>query len=125
MTTIAVEKNAVIVIDPDQEEAEKVRKMLDRSMKNIAVINTKCLTLRRKEIEELMNDGKYQKVFYGCSENFFNEMVENFNSRKGEVAYIGWELDVYKIVDCYWKHKGYGVFPPAISRREGSYGQEL
>ena len=125
MTTIAIEKNAVIVIDPDKEEAEKVRKMLCRSMKNIAAINTRCLITRRKEIEELMNDGNYQKVFYGCSENFFNRIVESFNSKKGEVKYHGWQLDIPKIGIYYWKKHDFGVFPPTISKREESFGQEL
>ena len=32
-------------------------------MEKIAIINTKCLALRRQEINELMHDTDYQKIF--------------------------------------------------------------
>ena len=119
MTTL--EKNTVIVIDPDEARAEEVREMLAGSMKNIAVINTKCLSLRPKEINELVSDGNYRKVFYGCSVDFFNKMVEDFTSKNGEAVHIGWKLDISKIVVYYWK----GILQTTVSRREGSFGQEL
>lgn len=127
MTTL--EKDTVIVIDPDEEKAEKTRKRLEKSMKNIAVINTKCLSSHRQEIVELVSDNNYQKIFYGCSAEFFNEIVEDFNFKNGEVEYIGWKLDISKIVRNYWHNfwekKDTGVFPSTVSKREGSYKEEL
>ena len=60
-----------MVIDPNERVAEEVRKRLKRSMINIAIINTKCMTPRRQEINELMHDTDYQKIFYGCNISFF------------------------------------------------------
>lgn len=117
----ASKKGTVVVIDPDESRAEEAREMLTGSMKNIAVINTKCLSLRPKEIDELVSDGNYRKVFYGCSADFFNKMVEGLNSKNGEVIHIGWKLDISKIVIYYWK----GIFQPTVSRQEESFGQEL
>ena len=129
MTTL--EKDTVIVIDPDEEKAEETKKRLEKSMEKIAIINTKCLALRRQEINELMHDTDYQKIFYGCNMSFFNKMVEDFNLnfKDGEVAYIGWRPDISKIVinywNYFWKKKGSGVFQSTISREEESFGQEL
>ena len=100
-------------------------------MINIAIINTKCMTPRRQEINELMHDTDYQKIFYGCNISFFNKMVEDFNLNfeDGEVAYIGWRLDISKIVinywNYFWKKKGFAPFSETISSKEESYGQEL
>ena len=99
-----LQKCPVIVIDPDEDRAEKVRSMLKRSMENIAVINTKCLFPRFQEINELINDSSLLKMFYGCSENFFKETIENLSLKSGELKYIGWELDISKIVVCFWNN---------------------
>ena len=128
MTTL--EKDTVIVIDPDEEKAEETKKTREVNGK-IAIINTKCLALRRQEINELMHDTDYQKIFYGCNMSFFNKMVEDFNLnfKNGEVAYIGWRPDISKIVinywNYFWKKKGSGVFQSTVSRKEESFGQEL
>lgn len=95
----------VIVIDPDEKEAERVRKMLVKSMKGIALINTRCLSLQYQKINKLVSDGNYQKLFYGCNEEFFNEMIERFNLKCGELTYLGKWLDVSKIVRHYWNKK--------------------
>ena len=127
----ASKKGTVIVIDPDEDKAREVKETLERSMEKIAIINTKCLTVRMQEINELMHDIDYQKIFYGCNMSFFNKMVEDFNLnfKDGEVAYIGWRPDISKIVinywNYFWKNKGFEIFPPTISRREESFGQEL
>ena len=120
MTTL--QKCPVIVIDPNEDKAEEVRSMLERSMGNIAIINTKCLSGRsnEKKINELVTDGNYRKVFYGCSEVFFNKIVEGFNLKQGEFKHIGWKLDVSQIVIYYWQQKGFVPFSEAISN-----GQEL
>ncbi|HIH52509.1 MAG TPA: hypothetical protein HA284_03160 [Nanoarchaeota archaeon] len=123
MTTL--QKCPVIVIDPNEDRAEEIRKMLERSMENIAVINTKCLSTHLQEIIELVSDGNYRKVFCGCSEVFFNKMVEGFNLKQGEFKHIGWKLDVSQIVIYHWQQKGFEVFPPTVSKREGSRGEEL
>ncbi|KKT20354.1 MAG: hypothetical protein UW04_C0032G0007 [Parcubacteria group bacterium GW2011_GWB1_43_8] len=127
MTTL--QKCPMIVIDPDEDRVEEVKKMLGRSMERVAVINTKCLPLRLQEINELIGDGNYLKIFYGCSEVFFKETIENLSLKSGELKYIGWKLDISKIVICFWDHcwkkKGFEVFPPTVSTREESYGQEL
>ncbi|OHA49110.1 MAG: hypothetical protein A2W59_02240 [Candidatus Terrybacteria bacterium RIFCSPHIGHO2_02_41_19] len=103
MTTL--QKCPVIVIDPDEDRAEEVRKMLERSMEKVAVINTKCLSsCQFKEISELVCDGNYLKLFYGCSENFFKETIESLSLKSGELKYIGWKLDISKIVICFWNH---------------------
>ena len=124
--TISISKeNEVIVLDPDEKKAERTRKLLDKSMKNIAVISTMCLHGRRKKITGLMNDADYDKMFYGCDVKFFNKnVVERFNS-KGEVIHLGWKLNVFEIMRYYWHKKGFEIFPPTISRREESFGQEL
>jgi len=126
---MTISKSTVIVIDPNEDRAEEVRSMLKRSMEKVAVINTRCLSKRLQEINELVGDGNYLKIFYGCSEIFFKETIENLTLKSGELKYIGWELDVSKIVICfwnhYWKQKGFEVFPPTVSKREGSYGQEI
>ena len=118
-----LEKNTVIVIDPNEKKAEKTRKSLEKSMKNIAVINTKCLSSHRQEIIELVRDSNYQKIFYGCSAEFFNKIVEDFNLKSGEAKHIGWNLDISKVVIFYWKKKGFIPFSNATSRREGTFGQ--
>lgn len=129
MTTL--EKDTVIVIDPNEEIAEKTRKRLEKSMKKIAVINTKCLSSHRQEIIELVSDNNYQKMFYGCSAEFFDKMVGDFNLnfKDGEISHIGWKPDVSKIVinywNYFWKKKGSGVFHFTVSMREGSMFQEL
>ena len=123
MTTL--QKCPVIVIDPNEDGAKEIRNMLKRSMENIAVINTKCLSKRLQEINELVGDVNYLKMFYGCSEKFFNETIERFNFKRGEFKYIGWKADVSQIVIHYWKKKGFVPFSEAISKKEGSYGQEL
>ena len=124
MTTL--QKCPVIVIDPDRDKAEETRSMLERSMEKIAVINTKCLSSGRfKEINELVCNENYLKLFYGCSEVFFNKMVEGFNLKQGEFKHIGWKLDVSQIVIYHWQQKGFVPFSEAISKREASYGQEL
>src|SRR3989344_2825357 len=99
MTTL--EKGTVIVIDPDKEKAEKTRKILERSMEKIVVVNTRCLLPRFQEIKELVGDGNYLKVFYGCNEKFFNETVERFNLKRAELKYIGWEVDISQIIIYY------------------------
>ena len=127
MTTL--QKCPMIVIDPEEDRVEEVKKMLGRSMERVAVINTKCLPLRLQEINELIGDGNYLKIFYGCSEVFFKETIENLSLKSGELKYIGWKLDISKIVICFWDHcwkkKGFEVFPPTVSNREGSHGEEL
>ena len=123
MTTL--QKCPVIVIDPNEDKAEEVRSMLERSMGNIAIINTKCLSMHLQEINELVSDSNYRKVFYGCSEVFFNKMVGGFNLKQGEFKHIGWKLDVSQIVIYYWQQKGFVPFSEAILKREESYGQEL
>ena len=123
MTTL--EKDTVIVIDPNEEKAKKTRKSLEKSMKNIAVINTKCLSSHRQEIIELVHNSNYQKIFYGCSAEFFNKIVENFNLKSGEAEHVGWNLDISKVVIFYWKKKGFMPFSSATSRTEGTFSQEL
>lgn len=107
---INILKYPVIVIDPDEKKAEKIRKMLEKSMKNVAIINTRCLFHRHKEIDNLVRNENYFKIIYGCSEKFFNEMVEKFKLR-GAIKHIGWRLDISKIVICYWKQKNFQLFP--------------
>lgn len=123
MTTL--EKKTVIVIDPDEEIAEETRKELERSMENLAVINTQRLAPRFSEINRLMGDSTYWKMFYGCGSRSYEKIVASFNLKFGEVTYLGWKLNIPEIEKHYWKKKGYEVFPPTISRREESYGQEL
>ena len=120
-----LEKNTVIVIDPNEKKAEKTRKSLEKSMEKIAIINTKCLALRRQEINEIMHNTDYQKIFYGCNISFFNKMVEDFNLKSVEAKHIGWNLDISQIVIFYWKKKGFIPFSSATSRTEGTFGQEL
>ena len=123
MTTL--QKCPVIVIDPDRDKAEEIRKMLGRSMEKIAVINTKCLFSRFSEIDGLMEDIIYWKMFYGCDLESFEKIVARFNSKLGEVTHLGWKLNIAEIESCYWKKKGFEVFPPTISRTDGSRGEEL
>ena len=129
MTTL--QKDTVIVIDPDENKAEETRKRLERSMRKIAIINTKCLTLRREEINELVHNTDYQKMFYGCSKKFFDEMFEDFELKvkDREVIYIGWGSDISTIVinywNYFWKKKDLGVFQSTVSNSEGSRFQEL
>jgi len=123
MTTL--QKCPVIVIDPDRDKAEEIRKMLGRSMEKIAVINTKCLFSRFSEIDGLMEDIIYWKMFYGCDLESFEKIVARFNSKLGEVTHLGWVLNITQIESYYWKKKGFEVFPPTVSTREESYGQEL
>ena len=118
-------KGMVIVIDPDEDKAREVRETLERSMEKIAVINTKRLSLRFSEINRLMGDGAYWKMFYGCGSMSFEKIVARFNLKLGEVTYLGWKLSIPEIEKHYWKKKGFEVFPPTISRREESFGQEL
>ena len=127
MTTLTAEKNAVevIVIDPDEMKAERVKKLLERSIKNIVAVNTRCLSLQRERINELVADSTYNKVFYGCDKLFFDKMVESFKVKHGELIHLGWKLDISEIIIFYWKQKGYGVFSPTISKSEGTFGQEL
>lgn len=123
MTTL--EKDAVIVIDPNEEIAEETKKTLERSMEKIAIINTQCLSPRFSEINRLMGDSTYWKMFYGCGSRYFEKIVASFNLKLGEVTYLNWRLSIPEIESHYWKKKGFEVFPPTISRREGSMFQEL
>lgn len=121
----ASKKGTVVVIDPDEDKAREVRETLERSMEKIAVINTKRLAPRFGEINRLMGDSTYWKMFYGCGSRSFEKIVASFNLKLGEVTYLGWKLSIPEIESHYWKKKGFEVFPPTISRREESYGQEL
>ena len=53
------------------------------------------------------------------------KIVASFNLKLGEVTYLGWKLSIPEIEKRYWKKKGFEIFPPTISRREESFGQEL
>ena len=106
MAIMLVSEFPVIIIDPDEKKAERTRKILTKSMKGIALINTRCLSSRYQKINELVSDGSYQKLFYGCSENFFNEMIRRFDLKCGESTYLGKWLDISKIVRHYWNQKG-------------------
>lgn len=123
MTTL--EKDTVIVIDPNEEIAKKTKKTLERSMEKIAVINTKRLAHRFGEINRLMGDSTCWKMFYGCGSRSFEKIVANFNLKLGEVTYLGWKLSIPEIENHYWKKKGFEVFPPTISKTEESFGEEL
>jgi len=123
----ASKKSTVIVIDPNTEKAEEVRKMMERSMEKekIAVISAKCLFSRFSEIDGLMGNVSYWKMFYGCDLESFEKIVARFNSKLGEVTHLGWKLNIAEVESCYWKKKGFEVFPPTVSNREGSHGEEL
>lgn len=119
ITTVS-RKGTVIVIDPDEDKAKEVIEILERTMEKIAVINTQRLAPRFIEINRLMGDSTYWKMFYGCGSRSYEKIVAGFNLKLGEVTYIGWELNIPQIENIYWKKKGFEVFPPTISS-----GQEL
>lgn len=115
-------ENTVIIIDPNKEEAEKIRKMLRISMKNVAIINIKCLYPRFKEINGLMNQRAYLKMFYGGSEKSFNKMLLDFDLKDDRNSiYIGWKLKISKIVISYWKHYLNKTFSMATLGDGGKY----
>ena len=121
----ASKKGTVIVIDPDENKAREVRENLERSMEKIAIINTQRLSPWFSEINRLMGNGTYWKMFYGCGSRFYEKIVAGFSLKLGEVTYLGWKLSIPEIENHYWKKKGFEPFPPTISMEEGTYGQEL
>ena len=56
-----------------KNKAKEVKETLERSMEKIAIINTQRLSPRFGEINRLMGDGTYWKMFYGCGSRSFEK----------------------------------------------------
>lgn len=109
---ITTSKCSVIIIDPNLDEVEKAKEISGKSIEKIAIININFMFSRFGEINKLMSDGAYWKFFYGCKLNRFNNLIAEFNSKNGDVTYLGWNLDIPQIESYYWEKKGYEVSPP-------------
>ena len=105
----------VTVIDLDETVSFNVEYILANSqMHNVVIINTHALFLRHEEINRIVSIADYFKMFYGCDEKGYKEVVETFKTIAGEIFYIGKRLVISEAVICYWKNKGFQQFSSTL-----------
>lgn len=107
------------------DSIEGVASILRESfIKNIAVIDMQCMNSKFVQIKELLDDSLNLKIFHGGNTKIFNDMLETFYLQKRtDVVYVQ-RLNRQEIVRAYWNYY-FKKFPPTISKREGSFGEEI
>ena len=109
----ALNNGKVIVVEMDETISYNIRHMLANSLKNVAIINTKCICDRVEEISQLMKDGLWLKMVYGCDEAQYKTFINNFQPA-GAIFYLGKKFFFSEAVICYWKNKGFEQFNPTV-----------
>ena len=105
----------VTVIDPDEIFSFNVGYLLMNSrMRNVVIINTHELSSKYDDIAHIMSIEDCLKMFYGCDENFYKEMIDTFKIIKGKVLYLGRRLVIPEVISYYWKNKGFQQFDPTV-----------
>lgn len=107
--------DCVTVIDPDKGLSFNVEYVLANSlMRKVVIINTRSLFSMREEIICIVGAEDYFKMFYGCDESVYKNIIASFKEIAGGVFHLGRRLDVPEAVICYWKNKGFQQFDPTL-----------
>ena len=128
-----------IIIEPNWEEVNKVKIKLDKLKKRkIIIINIHDLArqflnnelILIEKLKELINNSNYLnylKIFHDGTKEDFNGMLLVFSLHgRDDLKYIIGDLEKRNLADCYREY----IFKdfhsnPLISKREGSYKEEL
>ena len=109
----ALNNGEIIVVDTDEALSFNIKYMLANSLKNVALINTRCICGRVEEISQIMKDSFLLKMVYGCDEREYDAVINNFQPA-GDVFHLGKRFFFSEAVTCYWKNKGFEQFNPTF-----------
>lgn len=127
MTALDDYSSAVII--ESRNNVRWVTNILKKSfVKNIAVINIRCLYDQFAQVQDLMNNDIRLKIFHSGNIGIFNNIIKSFgidSVKRGDIIYIQ-HLNRQEVVRSYWNYY-FKKFPPTIlkSARGGSFSEEI
>ena len=134
--------HTAIIIEPNWKKVEEVKIKLGKLKKRkIIIVNIHDLArqflnnelILIEKLKELINNPNYLnylnylKIFHDCTEEDFNGMLSAFSlHERDDLKYIGGELKERNIADRYKEYVLKNLHSPSlISKREGSYKEDL
>lgn len=96
MITSQVNKN-VIVFDSSTTEEERIKELL-QSKRFVVAINMHSIFPKFHKINELVGNHDFVKYFYGGSLAFYQEMIDKFTRKSGEIIYMGKRFDDSRLI---------------------------
>lgn len=121
--------SSVVIIESSEDVREVTDFLKKLFVKNIAIVNIRCLYAQFERVQELMNDNTRLKIFHSGNIEIFNNITESFgviNSiKRTDIVYIQ-RLSEQEVVMAYWNYY-FKKFPPtiSISARGGLFGEEV
>ena len=138
MATMTIPFGAII-IEPSWKKVKEIKIKLGKlKERKIIIVNIHDLTrqflnnelILIEKLKELINNPdylNYLKIFHDCTKEDFNGMLLAFSwHERDDLKYIIGDLEKRNLEDCYREY----IFKdfhsnPLISKREGSYKEEL
>lgn len=120
--------SSAVIIESSNNFGEVASILKKSYVKNIAVINIRCLYDQFAQIQDLMNDNIRLKVFHSGNIGIFNNIIKSFgidSAKRTDIVYIQ-RFSRQEVVRSYWNYY-FKKFPPTISKsaRGGLFSEEV
>lgn len=115
--TASINCPSAVIIESSGNVKNVVDILKESFIKNIAVIDIRCLDDRFTQIQELMNNNTRLKVFHSGNTETFSKMVKSFDidlAKRRDIVHIQC-LNRKEIVRSYWGYY-FEKFPSTVSR---------